>query len=98
MKIKTASEQPTKRQIRLQINTEATKRWQKKLFRAANELQKLAHPLGPSIRMPAKTDDPATQMRIWYLRLCNPRHKKNGLWMPARRSVQPTKNHYNVMT
>jgi hypothetical protein len=31
-----------KRQIKLQANTEATERWQRKLFRAANELQKLA--------------------------------------------------------
>lgn len=31
-----------KRQSKLQINAEATERWQRKLFRAANELQKLA--------------------------------------------------------
>jgi hypothetical protein len=31
-----------KRQTKLQANTEATERWQRKLFRAANELQKLA--------------------------------------------------------
>jgi protein subunit release factor A len=31
-----------KRQSKLQANTEATERWQRKLFRAANELQKLA--------------------------------------------------------
>jgi len=30
------------RQSRLAANTEATERWQRKLFRAANELQKLA--------------------------------------------------------
>jgi hypothetical protein len=31
-----------KKMVKLQANTEATERWQRKLFRAANELQKLA--------------------------------------------------------
>jgi hypothetical protein len=31
-----------KRQTKLAANAEATERWQRKLFRAANELQKLA--------------------------------------------------------
>jgi hypothetical protein len=31
-----------KRQTRLQANTEATERWQRKLFRAAGELKKLS--------------------------------------------------------
>jgi hypothetical protein len=47
-----------KRQMQLQANAEAIERWQRKLFRAANELQKLVRErkrlLGPRKPMEVK--------------------------------------------
>jgi hypothetical protein len=53
------------KQAKLAANTEATERWQRKLFRAANELQKLAAQRkrllrGPSNKLKFNGDHPLT--------------------------------------
>jgi hypothetical protein len=48
------------RQYRLQQNSEATERWQRKLFRAANELKKLADERKRLLKPRAPSDKKAT--------------------------------------
>lgn len=57
--------QVEQRQSKLAANSEATERWQRKLFRAANELQKLAAQRkrllrGPSDKLKYNGDHPIT--------------------------------------